>query len=141
MAALLVTLSAMGRLARELIVLFKKPDARALLLWMVGMLLVGMTFYHMIEGWSWLDSLYFSVITLSTVGYGDFDPSTPTSKIFTIVYIFLGLSIFVSFVNMLAKTSQEIHAQRAARVHQANSTSDATANSQAQNPDSTEGQS
>ena len=39
MAALLVTFSTMGRLVRELVALFKKPDARALLLWMVGLLL------------------------------------------------------------------------------------------------------
>ena len=36
MTALLVTFSAMGRLVRELVVLFKKPDARALIVWMIG---------------------------------------------------------------------------------------------------------
>ena len=32
---------------------------------------VGSVFYHFIENWSWIDSIYFSVITLTTVGYGD----------------------------------------------------------------------
>ena len=90
----------------------------ALILWLIGLLLIGMIFYHFAEGWSWLDSLYFCVITLSTVGYGDLDPTTPESKVFTMIYIFLGLSVFVSFVNMLAKERREIHAQRIAKVHQ-----------------------
>ncbi len=115
MAALLVTISAMASLLRELGIVVKEPDARALLLWMVGLLGVGTVFYHVVEGWNWLDSLYFCVITLSTVGYGDLDPSTPGSKLFTMVYIFMGLSIFVSLVNMLAKARQEIRAQRAAK--------------------------
>ena len=115
MAAFLVTLSAMGSLTREFGYLVKKPDARALLFWMVGLLSVGTIFYHAVEGWSWLDSLYFCVITLSTVGYGDFDPSTPGSKVFTMIYIFMGLSIFVSLVNMLAKARAEIRSERVAK--------------------------
>ena len=71
-----------------------------------------------VQGWSWLDAFYFCVISLSTVGFGDFSPTTPESKIFTIIYIFLGLSIFVSLVNMLAKTRKEIYSQHAAQVHQ-----------------------
>jgi voltage-gated potassium channel len=117
MTALLVTFSAMGGLFRELGMLARKPDTRALLVWMVGLLCVGTVFYHLVEGWSWLDSFYFCVITLSTIGYGDFDPTTPASKMFTVVYFFLGLSVFVSLVNMLAKARQEIHAQRVARGH------------------------
>ena len=123
MTALLVTLSAMGGLFREIGIIAKKPDARALMLWMAGLMAVGTIFYRLVEGWSWLDSLYFCVITLSTVGYGDFDPSSPASKIFTMVYIFMGLSLFVSLVNLLAKARQEIHAQRAANVHDIESSS------------------
>jgi hypothetical protein len=37
-----------------------------------------------------LDSLYFSVITLATVAYGDFSPYTMAGKIFTVFYIFIG---------------------------------------------------
>lgn len=93
---------------------------------MVSLLLIGTIFYRNIEGWSWLDSFYFCVITLSTVGFGDLSPTLPESKVFTIVYILLGLSIFVSLVNMLAKTRQVIHSQRVARVHQGLSDDDGT---------------
>jgi len=61
-------------------------------------LAVGTLFYHFAEGWTWLDSLYFSIITLTTIGYGDLVPTTPLTKLFTIIYIFIGLGIIFGFV-------------------------------------------
>jgi voltage-gated potassium channel len=54
-----------------------------------------------------LDSLYFSVITLTTVGYGDFSPSTRAGNIFTMFYIFIGIGIVLGFVNAVAERSME----------------------------------
>lgn len=50
-----------------------------------------------------LDSFYFSVITLATVGYEDFTPQTDLGKIFTVVYIFLGLGILIGFVTPIGE--------------------------------------
>jgi len=61
--------------------------------------MVGTIVYHNLEGWGWVDSLYFSMITLTTVGYGDFSPQTNGGKIFTIIYIIVGVGIILSFVN------------------------------------------
>ena len=97
---------------KELWDLFKTPKYRALLYWIVVVLLTGMVFYSWVEGWSLLDSLYFSVITLTTVGYGDLAPSQPISKVFTIIYIFFGLSILATFLKLLAKEREEIHLRR-----------------------------
>lgn len=74
---------------------------------MVLTLLSGTLFYRQVEGWGYLDSLYFSVVTLTTVGYGDLSPSTVAGKIFTILYIFVGLGIVLGFVNAVAERSLE----------------------------------
>lgn len=84
----------------------KDPDFRGLFALVVLIILAGTWFYHVQEGWSWLDALYFTVITLTTVGYGDFSPVTPGGKIFTMVYILLGLGILSSFIVMMAQHSQ-----------------------------------
>jgi voltage-gated potassium channel len=60
---------------------------------------IGSVVYHYVEGWSWLDSIYFSFITLSTIGFGDFYPVTPGGKIFTIFYIIIGIGIILTFIN------------------------------------------
>ena len=54
----------------------------------------GTVFFHHVEGWSWLDSYFFTVVTLSTVGYGELVPATPMGKIGTTVFILVGLGIF-----------------------------------------------
>ncbi len=77
-------------------------EFRALLALAVLLLLLGTLFYHRHEGWTLLDSAFFSLITLTTVGYGDLVPTTPLSKIFTMVYLVLGISILVGFLNKIA---------------------------------------
>lgn len=73
------------------------PEFRFLLFFII-LLLVGSTiFYTNIENWSIIDSLYFSVMTMATIGYGDFVPTTPFSKVFTIIYTFLSIGAFVAF--------------------------------------------
>jgi voltage-gated potassium channel len=49
------------------------------------------------------DGSNFSVTTLTTVGFGDPAPATAAGKIFTIVYIFVGLGVIGGFINVLAK--------------------------------------
>ncbi len=63
---------------------------------------IGTIFYHKVEGWSYLDCIYFITTTLSTVGYGDFYPTNDISRIFTIFIILIGVSIFLSLVYSIA---------------------------------------
>lgn len=80
-------------------------EFRALFLWVVGILLLGMWFYMKVEGWGWLDALYFCITTLTTVGYGDLTPATGAGKIFTIFYIFVGIGLLSGFIILLAERS------------------------------------
>ena len=56
-------------------------------------LMFGTVSFSLLEGWSLRDALYFSVQTLSTVGYGDLVPSHPASKLLCCVYILIGVSL------------------------------------------------
>jgi len=72
------------------------------LLFLLTMLLIGATyFYWLVEGWSVVDSLYFSVMTMSTIGYGDLVPTTTFSKLFTIMFAILSIGVFVAVASKL----------------------------------------
>ena len=79
----------------------KDPEFRAMFAVLVGLILSGTMFYTTVEGWAVVDALYFCVMTLATVGYGDLAPSTDLSKIFTVMYVFVGAGVFVSFITKL----------------------------------------
>ncbi|WP_457679962.1 potassium channel family protein [Thermovibrio sp.] len=48
----------------------------------------------LIEGWSWLDCLWHTIITISTVGYGEVKPLSTAGKIFTMVVIVVAFAVF-----------------------------------------------
>ncbi|MFN9403457.1 MAG: potassium channel family protein, partial [Dolichospermum sp.] len=53
--------------------------------------LIGTLWYCLIEGWSWEDAAYMTVITLATVGYGETHPLGSRGRLFTIALIFMGV--------------------------------------------------
>jgi voltage-gated potassium channel len=83
--------------------LVKSQQYRRLLVATVFTIGLGSAYYSFAEGWSLVDSFYFSVISLLTVGYGDFVPTTPFTKMFTVFYLILGASLLLSFINALAQ--------------------------------------
>ena len=56
-------------------------------------LLTETCFFHYCEGWSWRDALYFVVVTLTTIGYGDVTPKSDIGKLGAIMTILFGLSV------------------------------------------------
>jgi preprotein translocase subunit SecY len=72
---------------------------RYLALAAVTLLAVGTVVYHLIEDWSWVDSFYFSVIAVTTVGFGDITPDTDGAKLFTVFYVITGITIIATWLN------------------------------------------
>lgn len=66
-------------------------------------LAAGTVFFHFMEGWSWLDSYFFTVITISTVGYGNLVPVTAAGKLATTFLIFGGLGVFALAMHEFAQ--------------------------------------
>ena len=100
MIAFLILFVTLGRMYRDMA---RKPETRALLILSGLVLAIGVLFYIRVEGWSLIDSIYFCVVTLGTVGYGDITPTTDVGKIFTIIYILVGLSIIGGFFATLGQ--------------------------------------
>ncbi|KUF11627.1 potassium channel family protein [Pseudoponticoccus marisrubri] len=74
----------------------------------------GTVFFRYVEGWSWLDAYFFTVVTLSTVGYGELVPMTPAGRIGTTVFILIGLGIFAVAVQqfgLFAMRKREEHTE------------------------------
>lgn len=82
--------------------LLADPSFRAAFALLSAIVLVGTIFYAVVEGWSLLDSLYFSVITASTVGFGDFAPTTAPGRAFTIVYVLISVGLLVFILSRIA---------------------------------------
>jgi hypothetical protein len=89
-----------------------KKDARELrlvqrrwLLFAVSMVYVGagVLFYSLVMRWSVVESLYFSVVTWFTVGYGDLHPDSAVGRIFTVFYSFVGIVLIGSTASMLGE--------------------------------------
>lgn len=64
-----------------------------------ALMIVGTVAYRLFEDWSWVDSVYFSVVAVTTVGFGDLTPSTDASKIFTVFYVLAGVSIITTYLH------------------------------------------
>ncbi len=83
--------------------MFRDPTGKVILVWALAQVLIGTVVYRWLEGWSLVDALYFSVVTLATVGFGDLHPTTDVAKLFTVLYIVSGLGVIAAFITELTK--------------------------------------
>ncbi len=75
---------------------------------MLGLvLLVGTAGYVVIEGWQILDAIYMTVITITTVGYGEVRTVSPTGRVFTLALICMGMGIIAYTLGMVAQVMVE----------------------------------
>jgi hypothetical protein len=89
-----------------------EPAGRGLTLGVMVVIATGTVFYTVVEEWSVLDALYFTVITLTTIGYGDLHPTNDLSKIFTIFFVFAGVSFILGFLNFIVSRTVKEQTER-----------------------------
>lgn len=70
---------------------------------LVLLIALSTVFFRYVEGWSWIDAYFFTVVTLSTVGYGVPVPATVVGKIATTVLIFVGLGLFALAIQLFTR--------------------------------------
>ena len=78
-------------------------------------IVIGASIYQKLENLSVLDSYYYVVVTLSTIGYGDIAPKTSAGKLFTIFFIVFGIAIFSSLISNIVSRSQKRRAEKLAQ--------------------------
>jgi voltage-gated potassium channel len=71
---------------------------------LAAILCFGTIGYMVIEKWDVLDALYMTVITITTVGFGEIRPLSQAGHIFTIVLIFVGIGIVAYILGLVAQT-------------------------------------
>ena len=110
-------------------------------------MVLGCLFYHFVEencdeiegsdggtiqancvSWTVIDALYFTVMTFTTVGYGDIGPSSPSSRVFTAVFALVGVSLIGSALGIIAGYVMEILEMRMSQAMD-------TAKKEGRNPD------
>lgn len=73
---------------------------------------VGMVIYILIEHWTAIQALYFCIVSVTTVGYGDVVPKSDAGKLFTVFYVFVGVFIVCSFFYKGLENLLEKHEKR-----------------------------
>lgn len=64
---------------------------------LAAVVIIGTVAYYHLEGWSVMNSLYFTVYTVTTVGFGDLAPS-PENRLFTAVFILVGTTLVLACI-------------------------------------------
>ncbi|WP_297796029.1 TrkA family potassium uptake protein [uncultured Eudoraea sp.] len=70
---------------------------------MLSVLLAGTLGYHFITGLSWLNSIYMTIITVTTVGFNEVSPLQEEGKIFTVFLIISSVFIFAYAISVITE--------------------------------------
>ncbi|PAX52590.1 potassium channel family protein [Brunnivagina elsteri] len=85
---------------------------------LAGVFMIGTSWYRFVEHWSWEDSVYMTVITLATVGYGETQPMGNRGRLFTIALILMGVIAIGYIVNRFTEAVIQGYFQEGIRLRQ-----------------------
>ena len=77
-----------------------------------AVVLIGSTGYVFLEGWSFLEALYMTVISLTTVGYSEARPLSAVGRIFTMVLLMFGVGLILFLITRVNETLIEGNIRR-----------------------------
>src|SRR5262245_55749545 len=86
---------------------------RIVLIAVLAAIAIGTVVFHLLEGWSILDSLYVTAQTVTTVGFGDLTPRTTAGRVFATVFMMLGVGIVLYALTSTVQTI--VHSELFAR--------------------------
>lgn len=89
-----------------------KKRLKHMVMLVILFILIATMFYHIIEGLNLIDSIYFSIITIATVGYGDFTPQTVAGKVFTSIYVLFGIGLLLHTITLFFKIKSTSYNKR-----------------------------
>ncbi|RPJ35371.1 MAG: two pore domain potassium channel family protein [Deltaproteobacteria bacterium] len=87
------------------------------LITLLGVMAVGVFGFMLLEQKSFIDALYFMIVTIATVGYGDIHPVTPLGKLFVILLILSGVGTFLGVIAnateiMLSRREKQVRLEK-----------------------------
>jgi hypothetical protein len=98
---------------------------------LIAILAVGTIGFHYLErDWNWIEAFYFSTYTLTTVGYGDYTPTSDASRLCASFYMIVGVTIALGAMGIIGskyisrREEAVIHKYEAAKARQATKNKD-----------------
>ncbi len=79
---------------------------------LLGWIAIGTIVFYRLEDWTRIEAFYFSVVTITTVGYGDLTPTSDLSRLFTAIYILGGVSIGIVTLSLVGSEILSNRVQR-----------------------------
>ena len=97
------------RLLKALIKAIKQPICKSLIATLFLIILSGTLFYSKIEGWAYIDAIYFAVVSLipSSIEVG-LSPITTVGKIFTMMYLIVGVGVMIGLIGIIGKAVLDV---------------------------------
>ncbi len=88
----------------------KKSISKTAIFVLIAMV-IGTIVFHALENWSWVDSFYFTSVTMLTIGSNSLVPSTDISKIFTVIFAFSTIGLVLYTITSIARQKTNISGQ------------------------------